>query len=93
MGHGCLRLATAAMFVRSCVVPALCCGDGPRHSLHAAVWHRECNKDLILSYFSHVKKSEQYQLQESEALGVLRCQFGVLGNCFDLLRREEQGFM
>ena len=31
------RLATAAMFVRSCVAQALSRGgDGPRHSLHAS---------------------------------------------------------
>ena len=31
------RLATAAMFLRSCVAQALSRGDGPRHSLHASV--------------------------------------------------------
>ena len=30
------RLATAATFLRSCVVQALSRGDGPRHSLHAS---------------------------------------------------------
>ena len=29
------RLATAAMFLRSCVAQTLSRGDGPRHSLHA----------------------------------------------------------
>ena len=31
-----LGIAIAAMFLRSCVVQALGCGDGSRHSLHAS---------------------------------------------------------
>ena len=42
------RLANAAMFLRSCVVQALCRGDGSRHSLHASAYNREYNEALIL---------------------------------------------
>ena len=42
------RLATVAMFLRSCVVQASSRGDGPRHALHASTQYRECNEDLIL---------------------------------------------
>ena len=41
------RLATAAMFLRSCVAQALSHGDGPRHSLHTLAYYRKHNKDLI----------------------------------------------
>ena len=41
------QLATAAIFLRSCVVQALNRGDGSRPSLHASVQYREYNEDLI----------------------------------------------
>ena len=41
-----LRLVTAAMFLRSCVVQKLNRGDGSRHSLHASMKYRECNEGL-----------------------------------------------
>ena len=44
IGHS---VATAAMFLRSCVVQALSRGDGSRHLLHASALHRECDEDLI----------------------------------------------
>ena len=40
-------LATAAMFLRSCVAQALSRGDEPRHLLHASAYYREYSKDLI----------------------------------------------
>ena len=40
-------LATAATFLRSCVVQALSLGDGSRHSLHASAYYREYNKDFL----------------------------------------------
>ena len=39
-----LRLTTFAMFLRSCVVQALSCGDGPCHSLLASVKYSEYKK-------------------------------------------------
>ena len=44
------RLATAAMFLRSCVAQALSRGDKPRHSLHASAYYREYKEDLISSF-------------------------------------------
>ena len=41
-------IATAATFLRSCVVQGLSRGDGPRHSLHASPKYREYNENLIL---------------------------------------------
>ena len=38
-------LATAATFLRSCVVQAISHGDGPRHSLHASAHYLEYNED------------------------------------------------
>ena len=46
------RLATAAMFLWSCVAQAPSRGDGPHHSLHASESYLECNEDLILFFFS-----------------------------------------
>ena len=45
------RLATAAVFFRSCVAQALSHGNRPRHSLHASAYYREYNKDLIFLFF------------------------------------------
>ena len=41
------RLATAAMFLRSCVAEALSRGDELRPSLHVSAYYREYNEDLI----------------------------------------------
>ena len=40
------RLATAAMFPRSCVAQALSRGDESRYTLHASAHYREYNEDL-----------------------------------------------
>ena len=59
------RLATAAMFLRSCVVQALSRGDGSRHLLHASAWYREYNEDLIYweirSQPFHLQRSKYYR--------------------------------
>ena len=43
----CQRLATAAMFLRSCVVQTLNRGDESRNSLHASMSYSEYNEDLF----------------------------------------------
>ena len=49
---GCIgrSVATAAMFLRSCVTQVLNRGDGSRHLLHAAEQYQEYNGDLIWFY-------------------------------------------
>ena len=37
--------ATAAVFLRSCIVQALSRGDRSRRPLHALAFYRECNED------------------------------------------------
>ena len=44
------RLATVAMFLRSCVAQALSRGDGLRNSLHASAYNGEYNEDLIFDF-------------------------------------------
>ena len=46
------RLATAAMFLRSCVAQALDCEDEPRYSSHASAQHHEYNEDLMIWFGS-----------------------------------------
>ena len=52
-------LATAAMFLWSCVAQALNCGNGSRHSLHASAKYCEYNEDLIFDFNIKVFKNRQ----------------------------------
>ena len=52
IGAGGLGFDSLAGQIERGVVQALSPGDGPRHSLHASAWYRECNKDLIFSDFA-----------------------------------------
>ena len=57
-------LATDATFLRSRVAKALSRGDGPRRSLHASVYYREYNEDLILMSKSRsLRKLSERRLQ------------------------------